>query len=144
MIAGVWTLATIGLSATDTLPGPSAFLLMLSVLQFSFFLGFASTFDSIDLKHDPPGLRTIPQLLGVRATRYLAAGLMLPWMVALVIMQWHSGAFEAALSLPLLGYAIAAVLLFRAGPHVSYWYSSIVLDGLLILIPALAWCGGRL
>jgi hypothetical protein len=143
MIAGVWTLATMGLSAAPVQAVGPISLPMIAVLQFSFFLGFAITFDSIDLKHDPPALRTIPQLLGLRSTRYLAAGLMLPWMFALALVQWHSGALDMNFSLPLLGFALAAVLLFRAGPQVPYGYSSTVLDGLLLLIPVLAWCGAR-
>jgi hypothetical protein len=144
LIAAVWTLATVGLSASDAPLTAPLDLLGLSMLQFSFFFGVAITFDAIDLPHDPLRLRTIPQLMGVRSTRILAASMMLPWMVALTMMQFRDGAFDAAIALPMLGYLLAAVLLLRSGPGVPYWYSAIALDGLLILIPVLAWIGSQI
>ncbi len=144
MIAAVWAMATLGLSAVDQPAPATSLLLNLVLLQFGFFLGLAIAFDSIDLPHDAPSLRTVPQLIGVRTTRFLAAGLMFPWMGALVVMQYQRGGFEATLALPILGYMLAAALLLRAGPKTPYWYGTIALDGLLILIPLLAWLGDRL
>ena len=78
LIAFVWSMVTIGLpmamNGMDQGADRSGWLF---AMQFTFFLALAITFDLRDRAIDPPGLHTIPQVMGSRSAKALAVVLLL-------------------------------------------------------------------
>jgi hypothetical protein len=150
LIAFVWAATTVGLPfielhAFEENAGWSF------AQQFVFFLSLAITFDIRDLPYDKPSLRTLPQLIGMRASKFFAVIFQLPWVFFFLVSAVISlspteevtpmGFLVIPMMLPALGHVIAAVLVARAGPGRSEAYYSVGLDGMLILIPLLGWIG---
>lgn len=140
LIAAVWTLTTTGFATGPLSPELFPVVAQLAALQFAFILGMAMAFDGMDMPNDAPTLRTAPQMLGGKGARVLAACMMIPWVFFLAWQQVDTG-LQWHLLLPLFGYVIAALVLLRSGAHRSFAYGAVLMDGLLILIPLLAWCG---
>lgn len=140
LIATVWTLTTTGFAAVPVSSELFLLVVQLAALQFAFILGMAMAFDAMDMPYDAPSLRTAPQMLGGKGARVLAACMMLPWVIFLAWLLYDTG-LQWQLLLPMMGYGIAALVLLRSGAHRSFAYGAVLMDGLLILIPLLAWCG---
>jgi hypothetical protein len=119
-------------------------------VQFCFFLSLAIIFDVRDMPYDPPGLRTIPQVLGVRGAKFLAVLLLLPMCFLLILMSWMflgsaedaASGIDLAYGLPLLGLILLGVSIVFAKSDRPWWYFSILVDGALVFIPLLSWVGG--
>lgn len=141
LIAAVWAVTTTGLSAVPVTEALRTTALELAGLQFTFFLAFAIAFDGMDLPHDPKTLRTVPQWLGARGSRWSAALLMLPWVVCLIAVQYAEGRVSPAWLMPGLGYLLAMSVLALSGAQRPLWYGQFVMDGLLLFIPLLAAVG---
>lgn len=140
LIALVWAMATTAFAPRSLSAEDHDLMGTLFFLQFTFFFGMTMVFDSMDLPNDPPALRTIPQVIGEQRTRILAAFMMVPWIVFLAVLQAKDG-LQWHFLLPLLGYGFAALVLLRSSAQRGLGYSAVLMDGLLLLIPVLAWCG---
>ncbi len=145
MIAAVWAIATTGLANELIQDGEGSFILSFTLIQSGFFFAVALASDLVDMRHDEKELRTLPQLLGVRAARILAVIGLLPAMVWMIVMMFlYPGATgpDPRYVLPLLGYIVIALAAVRAGPDRPRWYVTIILDGSLLLVPLLAFMAG--
>ena len=128
--------------------------LMLLVVQFCFFLAMAIVFDVRDTAFDPAAIRSIPQVIGDRATRFVVVVLMvIPILiVAMYFLATNMDGdtpvqnedFDPTYIGTLIGYIVAATLFSYATPQRSALYYGLLLDGMLILIPVLAWMGSLL
>ena len=150
LIAFVWAAATVGLPFT--LIGAFEENAWWSFAQqFAFFFSLAIAFDLRDLPYDLRSLRTLPQLIGVRGSKFFAVLFQAPWVFFFVVMAFISlspieevtpkGFIVVPMLLPALGHIVAAYLIARMDPKRSEAYSSFYLDGTLILIPLLGWIG---
>lgn len=140
LIAVIWTLATTGFAQSAVSLDAFPVIMHLGFLQFTFILGMAMAFDGMDMPNDPPSLRTMPQVLGGRSACVLSACMMLPWIAYLAYLQYDAS-LQWHLLLPMLGFLVAALVLYRSGAHRSFAYGAVLMDGILILIPLLAWLG---
>lgn len=141
LVAWVWAAGTVLLAADH----PDAMVWLLVVVFFCFYLAIAIAFDARDILVDPPGLRTVPQLVGPKLARALALLLLAPLAGMLTVEHAlrEAGGREWAQLLPLLGLGMAAVLIARASPQRG-WLHWLLLDACIALIPLLAWVGGCL
>lgn len=144
IIAGVWAMATTGLSEVPVTEGMQDLAGHLAILQFTFFLALAVAFDAMDLPYDPTTLRTVPQWLGAGGARGSSMLLMLPWTGWLLLLQVRQGGLDTYLLLPTIGYVAGMFLIGFSGAHRPRWYGQFVLDGLLLFIPLLALVGEAL
>ncbi|MCB0770326.1 MAG: hypothetical protein KDC00_07970 [Flavobacteriales bacterium] len=153
LVAAAWTFVTCGLVDADG-RFDRELVVCLAITQFCFFLALAIAFDIGDLRYDRPGLRTIPQLLGIRGAKVLAILLLLPWLwyyLVFVILTcspieqgWREPAVDLIFMLPLLGMVLTAFVIAFVNPGRPKSYFAITLDGMVLLIPLLGWIGGRL
>lgn len=150
LIAFVWAIVTTGLSSDVVFDTEGSTAVGLAVVQFCYFLSIAMASDAIDLRHDAPGLRTAPQLLGLTAARVLCVLLLLPMLALLLVMAgWSSDLGNSSMGagldptyvLPMFGLLFTAVVVARSGPDRPVWYGTVLLDGQLLVIPLLAWIG---
>lgn len=154
VIAFAWAAMTVLIAKAGEWYQPKGMLVIwLLLAQFCFFLAIAIVFDIRDTAFDLASIRSVPQVIGERWTRRIAVLLMV-----LPISMWGRSAFIRSMIdahrdyasglnpapwiflLVTMGYVTAAVLLgrrSRAGPV----FHGIVLDGLLMLVPLLAWLG---
>ena len=149
LIAFVWASTSQGL-ASAFVPGDLDRVVWLVpwLLQFASFLSLAIVFDLRDLPHDPLPLRTIPQVLGARASKWIAVMLQLPWLLFLVAAMVidtgsgeGSGVYHLRLLMPSLGIALTMLLIMRSSAQRSEAYYLLGIDGMLILVPLLGWVG---
>lgn len=153
-----FVIATVWASVTTVLPGLTSSidgeqaqdgLWWMFAVQFCFFLALAITFDVRDMPYDPPGLRTVPQVLGVRGAKFLAVLLLLPMCFLLILMSWvdlglsrgEGSGMDLAYALPLLGVIVLGIAIVLAESDRPWWYFPVLLDGALLFIPLLSWVG---
>ena len=154
LIAGAWSLVTVGMpvaiEGAQESDGRAGWLL---ALQFTFFLALAIVFDLRDSTPDPRTLRTIPQVLGPRLAKALAALLLLyPLSVHLLLAYLARAMDEPGITptpawedlLGALGYLVTLVLVVRSRPDRGPLYHDLLVDGVLVLVPMLWWLGTRL
>ncbi len=139
LVAWVWAGGTVLLAAD----GLSGLALMLMPVLGCFYWAIAIAFDVRDSHVDPPGLRTLPQLLGTRSAKVIALLLLLPLAAALVLRAlWTAHGHQDLFRLmPVLGLAGCALLIASASPERG-WAHWLLLDGSIALIPLLALLGG--
>lgn len=141
VIAIVWVLAVVAVPMEYDLAGhsPQNIVLMMC-MRMPLFMALAIAFDVRDQPFDPPVLRTLPQLIGVRGARVVAVMLLsCSALFEHVFLRSLDYAVSAWLILPV--YAIAAVLVALSSPGRGPIYYAILLDGLLILLPVTVWMG---
>lgn len=151
VIVWCWLLATVALPLAFLAPDHFWMgLLGHGLVQGPLITGIALLFDLRDHAHDAPSMRTIPQVIGPRWTRMLAMVLFLHAAIILVsrgllsYMSHVEGDVPWSEVLAGAGLAFGAVLALRAGPVRSLAFYAFGVDGLLVLVPALAWLGDRL
>ena len=66
IVALAWTFITCGITNVEPWDYNVGMNASVAALQFGYFLAMAIAFDIGDLRYDRPGLRTVPQLLGIR------------------------------------------------------------------------------
>jgi len=138
LVAWVWAAGTVMLAAHYA---NSLAWILVSVL-LGFYWSIAIAFDLRDTMVDGRGLRTMPQLLGIRASKAFAGLLLLP-LAMLILFQflWTApGDRSAHVLLPLFALIACAALVFSASPDRRglHW---LLLDGCIALIPLLAILG---
>lgn len=151
VIVWCWLLATVALPVVFLAPDRlSMALLGHGLVQGPLITGIALLFDLRDQAHDAPSLHTIPQIIGPRWTRMLVLVLFL-YAATIVVsrgllsyMSYVEGEVPWSEVLAGAGLAFGAVLALRAGPARSWAFYAFGVDGLLVLVPVLAWLGDRL
>lgn len=153
LVAAGWTFVTIGFTS-DTSEYALDLSSWMAAMQFCFFLALAIAFDIADLKYDRPELRTIPQIVGIRGAKLIALILLLPWIWFLVITLvwtyspieagWREPGLDPEFLLPLFGFLATAFVIAKVEPDRPKWYFSVLMDGMVLLIPVLGWVGMRL
>lgn len=146
-IAWAWAyvlvkVAAIGASSSGSMELP------LIIVQSAFILGLTIPFDIRDLPFDPPALKTIPQLIGARASRWLALVLLIPLLILLYTSHWLSsmasdGGIEWSYLSPLIGLVVPATLILRSAPERG-WLHWLLLDACIALIPLLSMIGAAI
>ncbi len=151
VIVWCWLLATVALPVGFLAPDHFWMgLLGHGLVQGPLITGIALLFDLRDHAQDAPSMRTIPQVIGPRWTRVLAMVLFL-YAATIVVsrgllsyMSYVEGLVPWSEVLAGAGLVFGAVLAFRAGPARSWAFYAVGVDGLLVLVPVLAWLGERL
>ena len=149
VVAWVWAAGTVLLASTGHKFNLEPILIPVFV---GFYWAIAIAFDCRDAAVDSPSLRTLPQLLGARASRVLALLLLMPLAMMLLVSLSFSGYPDSvdarpeadwSLVLPLIGLVMPAFLIMRSttSRHWSHW---LLLDASIALIPLLALLGGML
>jgi hypothetical protein len=144
VVAVAWTLVVVaGPMACDLADHSRISILLAMCMRLPLFMSLAIAFDIRDAASDHPGLRTLPQLFGVRGARLLSLLLMV---VAAVYehlflrgLDYHVASWTV-----LVAYAFALFLIGRARSDSGVAYYGILLDGTLILIPLCTVIGMRL
>ncbi|MEO8591529.1 MAG: UbiA family prenyltransferase [Flavobacteriales bacterium] len=141
--AGVWAAISVLLPmAVDPDPPSTGLITLLFLMQCCFVYALMIAFDIRDRSYDMASLRTLPQLLGDRWAR--RASVVLICLPALFLL-WYGAASAHSdvwpIVLPVPAYLLGAVLLARATPQRPDTFYVLWLDGLLILVPVLAWVG---
>lgn len=138
LIAWAWAFVLVKFAALGA-SGSGSMALLLIIVQSAFILALTIPFDIRDLPFDPPTLRTIPQLLGAPASRWLSLALLLPLAWMLIVQHALQVAEDEPWTglLPLIGLAFAAVLVHRSVPERG-WLHWLLLDACIALIPLLA------
>ena len=144
LIGAVWALAVVAVPMEYDLHGhsPQNIVLMMC-MRLPLFLALAIAFDVRDLPHDPPVLRTLPQLVGARGAKAVAL-LLLAASLLFEQVFLRSLGYTASAWIVLAPYALTAVLIGRATPERGPLWFDIALDGMLILIPVCVWIGTML
>jgi hypothetical protein len=108
----------------------TVFLLMLE--KFCFIIAITIPFDIRDLKYDEAHMKTLPQILGVKTSRFvaLAFGLAAVGLTGMLIGDFYSMSSGIAMMLVLCVSAFAA---FQAHENRDELYFTGLLDGLFIL-----------
>lgn len=142
LIAWAWAFVLVQMASFGASGSMS---LLLIIVQSAFILALTIPFDIRDLSFDPPALKTIPQLIGARASRWLALVLLLPLAWMLIVQHALDVVGDDSLTglLPLLGLAFAAVLILRSAPQRG-WLHWLLLDACIAMIPALAMIGSAI
>ena len=140
----VWAVVTVALPlqvSGITFSDPIAQLLFFQ--RFLFVMALTIAFDIRDGLIDPPALRTIPQLFGDRAARWIAIGMIVvSILISFIINATDPISDRIAFHLlPVPGLLLSAILLHRSDRSRSEMYYGFTIDGLLILVPVLAWIG---
>lgn len=117
--------------------------LMMVCMRFPLFVGLTIAFDLRDLPYDPPVLRTLPQVMGRRGAKAIAAAL-LAFSALLEHVFLRGLDHDAAAWIVLLPYAVAIGLVTFASPKRGPLYYGIAIDGIMILIPLCVWSGMHL
>ncbi len=153
VVALAWTFITCGITNVEPWGHHLEMNAWMAVLQIGFFLAMAIAFDIGDLRYDRRGLYTVPQVLGMRGAKVLTLLFLLPWCGFLMIMlllsyhpiepDWREPRWDMGLLLPLLGMVFIGFAIARTNPQRPQWYFAALLDGLLLLVPLLAWVGSR-
>ena len=139
LVSGVWALVTVLIPALESNLAPDKGLLLFGLAaRFTFFVALTLPFDVRDRQRDAlDGIKTLPVLMGERASYTLALGLTLIFIVMHISGGWVG--LEPVLNLiPALITGTILWLLLRCRkcrlhPH----YFSFWLDGLVLLFGAL-------
>lgn len=149
VVAWVWAAGTVLLASTSHKFNLEPILIPVFV---GFYWAIAIAFDCRDAAVDSPSLRTLPQLLGARASRVLALLLLMPLAMMLLVSLSFSGYPDSvdarpeadwSLVLPLIGLVMPAFLIMRS-TTARHWTHWLLLDASIALIPLLALLGGML
>jgi hypothetical protein len=106
------------------------------IQRFLFVIALTLPFEIRDLKFDEPELNTIPQLLGIKITRWLGAGLLF---LVLILSPFKTAIQMDDLAVMALITAITAGSVFYAKKEQSEHYASFWVEGIPILWFILLW-----
>jgi hypothetical protein len=143
LVAIAWTLVVVaGPMACDLADHSRLSILFAMCMRLPLFMSLAIAFDIRDAHSDHPGLRTLPQLLGVRGARITALVLMAVAGLYEHLFLRGSGYGVGSWTV-IMAYAFALFLIAWARSDSGIAYFGILLDGTLILIPLCAVIGMR-
>ncbi len=141
----VWAVVTVIMPATAAdVHFSDRIVLLLFFQRFLFVMALTIAFDIRDSAIDPPDLRTVPQLFGDRSARWIAIGMIVISALVSIAFSLLDPDHEYIHLFPLIGMIISAILLHRTDRSRSEMYFGFTIDGMLILLPVLAWFGSML
>ena len=141
----VWSVVTVimpSFAADMDLSDPIVVLLFIQ--RFLFVMALTIAFDIRDSAIDPPGLRTVPQLFGDRSARWIAIGMIVISALVSIAFSLLDPDHGSVHLFPLIGMIISAILVHHADRNKPEIYYGFTIDGMLILLPVLAWIGSML
>lgn len=144
LISALWVIVTVAVPLRlDEQEHSAALELGMACMRLPLILSLSIAFDIRDLHNDPPSLRTMPQLFGMRGAKVLAIALLFA-SAALESLFLRGLDYVSAMPVMFLGYAYALVLIVRAKPVRDPIYYALLIDGVMVLIPVCVWVGTRL
>lgn len=135
-IAGTWAVVT----AILPLLGHKSIDMEWSLIvveRFVFILAITIPFDTRDMEYDDPFQRTLPQLIGVRSSAWLALFCVLLFAAVVNINYWVGGySIETTFALSSSVVVVGIVLSFSFRRRKEPYYSGLI-DGLTLLQPVM-------
>ena len=118
----------------------------LKVLErFCFVLAITIPFDIRDLKFDSSELYTLPQVLGIKKSKYLGVSLLLVAEMILFYEYYFLNLYNLAGALAIyIAYEFAAVLVYKADTSFSERYFTVGVEGTSLLIALLFYLSQKL
>ena len=113
-------------------------IVLMMCMRLPLFMAITIAFDIRDTAFDPPSLRTIPQVMGVRGAKAFAILLLLCSALFEHVFLRGLGYTTSAWAV-LIGYSTAVLLIAFAKPHSGPLYYGLLLDGVLVLLPVCGW-----
>ncbi len=132
LVAFVWTSTTLLLPFYNLKSGVGEFPIILFLSYFCFYFALAIPFDIRDLIFDEKSTKTIPQVLTKKGAILLAIGLWLTYGLAINLISTN---YLVASNLGLMLGGILIVFSLKKTENDLYY--SLVLDGLLVILPLL-------
>lgn len=132
LVAFVWSSTTLLLPFYNSNSGLVEFPFALFLTYFSFYFALAIPFDIRDLIFDEKSTKTIPQLLTKNGAIFLAIGLWIAYGLAINLLCTN---YLVATNFGLILGGILIVFSLKKTENDLYY--SLVLDGLLVLLPLL-------
>ena len=112
---------------------------LVTIERFVFITAITIPFDIRDLPHDSAAKKTLPQLIGQkRALHFSLDLLIIAFFLEIYVLRTYEQHWLSWLAL-ILGFGCTALLIKRADPERPELYFTGLLDGVMILIPMLAW-----
>lgn len=141
LIAAVWVLVTVALPLQLHPAGRSPWVAVaMASMRFPFILALAIAFDIRDRATDPPGMRTVPQLLGTNGAKGIAVLLLLISAVLELAFLRGLGYSTAGWGV-LLGYGCAIGVVVTAPPQRDAFHYGFLIDGAMVIVPLLILLG---
>ncbi len=111
---------------------------LLVIERFFFLLAITIPFDTRDMQYDDPAQKTLPQLIGIRNSGWLAQFCNL-FFVAMIIINYRLGWYSTGVAQALIASAVitGVLLVFSFKRRKEPYYSGLV-DGLTLLQPVMA------
>lgn len=110
---------------------------LIAIERFIFILAITIPFDTRDMDYDDPFQRTLPQLIGVRSSAWLALFCVLLFAAVVTINYWVGGySFETATALLSSAVVAGIILIFSFRRRKEPYYSGLI-DGLTLLQPVM-------
>lgn len=129
VIALVWSGVTVGLPVIDYGPeSASAFTLAMELLQrFLFVAVLILPFDIRDYRNDDTTLGTLPQIIGIKNSKFLGLGLL----ISCLLLEWFlTPVLSPSFSIFFLVVAITALMVSRAMVIQSPYFASFWVEGI--------------
>jgi len=134
LIALVWSIVTVGLPLANHLDQISFLDFVLFMERFFFILAITIPFDIRDLGIDNRGLRTIPQLLGVKKAKLLSWLFLLCSVVCSVIL-WQASLYTQVLFYVLIPFYLGVgALLYGVNQDRNDLYFSFWIEGAMLVL----------
>lgn len=132
IVSFCWVGATVFLPLLNAAVAPTISIGILSIQRFILIFVLILIFEIIDLRHDNPNLRTVPQQIGVKNTKIVGFALLVLFCVLeLVNININFNTSIQSFSLPLI-FAIAIALAF-ANEQRSKYYTSFGVESIPII-----------
>lgn len=136
LIAVIWSVVAVAVPLQmDPVGFPPFTVIGLTCMRVPLILALAILFDIRDQPTDDPALRTVPLVFGVKGAKAITLVLLLCSAAFEVVFLRNLGHIAASWTV-LAGYAFAAILTVRARPERDPFYYGILVDGVMIAIPA--------
>lgn len=136
LIAVIWSVVAVAVPLQlDPVGFSPLTVLGLTCMRVPLILALAILFDIRDQPTDDPALRTVPLVVGVKGAKVVAL-LLLACSAAFEVLFLRNLGYTLASFTVLAGYAFAAVLTVRARPERDPFYYGILVDGVMVAIPA--------
>jgi hypothetical protein len=132
LIASSWAAVTVLIPAYINQESPANDVWILFILNFIYIFALVIPFDIRDLDFDEPDKKTIPQLIGMKAAKYIAIVLLIICGVLSFILLK-----EAVFLIP--AYIVSIAILFQVSGKRKELFYAFGIDGLILLFPVSTW-----
>jgi len=132
LIAFVWTLVTVSFPVLEQ---GAPFRFLEHIERFLFVFAITIPFDIRDMRFDDFSLSTIPQILGIRKSRWIGIGALLFAELILAYRFFFEDAMGIWQALAIyLTYELAALLVYKSHPQLPERYVTLGVEGVSILM----------